>query len=79
MNRELLFPTPIYMKEFPDYKNLNKFLFKHIKAWAKETPGEIKTNAGGGWHSSTDMGNKPEYQVLVKALIAMVTDIFKDY
>ena len=27
--RELLFPTPIYQKEFPDAKNLNKHLAKH--------------------------------------------------
>ena len=79
MNRELLFPTPIYIKEFPNLKQLNKHLFKHIKAWAKQTPGEEKTNAGGGWHSSTDMNNKPEYQVLVKELSTMVHEIFKDY
>ena len=79
MTRELLFPTPIYIKEFPNFKQLNKHLFKHIKAWAKQTPGEEKTNAGGGWHSSTDMNNKPEYQVLVKELSTMVHEIFKDY
>ena len=37
MNRELLFPTPIYTQEIPDYKNLNKDLLKNIKAWSKKT------------------------------------------
>ena len=79
MKREILFPTPIYIKEFPDHKNLNKNLFKHIKAWAKQSPGEKKTNAGGGWHSPTNMGDKPEYQLLVQHLSTMVGELFKDY
>ena len=79
MKREILFPTPIYTKELPDYKNLNQHLFKHIKAWSKQTPGEIKTNSGGGWHSETDMGVKPEYDGLIKELFIMVKEIFKDY
>ena len=79
MKRELLFPTPIYHKEFPDSKNLNKHLFKHIKAWSKKSPGEQKTNAGGGWHSSTDMANKSEYKLLVEHLSSMVQEVFRDY
>ena len=35
MKREILFPTPVYWHDFPDSKNLNKYLFKHIKAWYK--------------------------------------------
>ena len=36
MNREVLFPTPIYWKDLPDAKKINKYLFKHIKAWYKK-------------------------------------------
>ena len=53
-------------------KILNKFLFKHIKAWSqKETPGpKLKPMPEEGGIAPTDMGeNKPEYQApLVKAL-----------
>ena len=38
MNREVLFPTPIYWKDLPDAKKINKYLFKHIKAWYKKNP-----------------------------------------
>ena len=79
MKRELLFPTPVYHKEFPNFKEINKYLFKHIKAWATQTPGETKTNAGGGWHSPTDMEHKPEYNVLTKELFIMAQELFKDY
>ena len=43
LQRKVLFPTPVYFKDIPDAKNLNKYLFKHIKAWRKAEPkGEIK-------------------------------------
>ena len=44
MNRELLFPTPIYSTEFPDHKKLNKELFKNIKAWSQKESNTVKTN-----------------------------------
>ena len=59
MNRKILFPTPVYFKDLPNAKELNKYLFKHIKAWKKADPkGENKTNSGFGWHSKTDMNLK---------------------
>ena len=79
MNRELLFPTPTWQKEFPNATKLNKHLFKHIKAWAKKEPGLEKTNAGSGWHSETNMAAKPEYEGLVKELFMMVEEVFNDY
>ena len=36
MKREILFPTPMYWKDIPHAKELNKYLFKHIKAWYKQ-------------------------------------------
>ena len=77
MNREILFPTPLYFKDLPNAKELNKYLFKHIKAWYKADPkGEIKTNSGYGWHSKTDMNLKKEQQqylgfLLKKCLICI--------
>ncbi len=79
MNRELLFPTPIYSTEFPDHKKLNKELFKNIKAWSQKESNTVKTNAGGGWHSPTNMGEKKEYAPFLKELNNMVTGVFKDY
>ena len=79
MNREILFPTPIYMKMVKNPKKLNKYLFPLIKAWSKKDKSETKTNAGGGWHSPTDMNFKKEYQPLTDELFAMQEEIFKDY
>ncbi len=56
LQRKILFPTPVYFKDLPNAKELNKYLFKHIKNWRKKDPtGESKTNSGFGWHSKTDM------------------------
>ena len=79
LKRDLMWPTPIYFKDFPDSKNLNKQLFKHIKAWAQREPTLDKTNSGGGWHSPTDMNHKPEYKLLCDHLFVMMHEIFKDY
>ena len=79
MNREILFPTPIYFKMVKDPKKLNKYLFPHIKAWSKKDKSETKTNAGGGWHSPTDMDKKKEYDSLTSQLFDMQHEIFKDY
>ena len=79
MNREILFPTPIYFKMVKDHQKLNKYLFPLIKAWSKKEKSETKTNAGGGWHSSTEMNKKKEYDPLTDQLFQMQYDIFKDY
>ena len=46
MNREALFPTPLYYKDLPNAVELNNYLFNHIKKWAETTPSESKTNFG---------------------------------
>ena len=85
LQRKVLFPTPVYFKDIPDAKKLNKYLFKHIKNWYKEdikkgrSTGEFKTNSGFGWHSSTDMNNKKEYQPLIQQLFKMAEECNKDY
>jgi len=79
MNREILFPTPIYMKMVKDPQKMNKTLFPLIKAWSKKDKSETKTNAGGGWHSPTDMNFKKEYQPLTDELFAMQEEVYKDY
>ena len=79
MNREILFPTPVYMKMVKDPKKLNKYLYPLIKAWSKKDKSETKTNAGGGWHSPTDMNHKKEYKPLIDELFVMQEEIYKDY
>ena len=79
MNREILFPTPIYMKMVKDVKKMNKYLYPLIKAWSKKDKTETKTNAGGGWHSPTDMNFKDEYKPLTDELFTMQDEIYKDY
>ena len=61
LKRKILFPTPVYFKDIPNAKELNKYLFKEIKKWRKADPkGETKTNSGFGWHSKTDMDKRKE-------------------
>ena len=80
LQRKVLFPTPVYFKDIPDAKKLNKYLFKHIKAWRKAEPkGETKTNSGFGWHSSTDMNQRKEYDPLTSELFKMAEECNKDY
>jgi uncharacterized protein (TIGR02466 family) len=79
MNREILFPTPIYMKMVKKHKKLNKDLFPLIKAWSKRDKSEMKTNAGGGWHSPTNMNFKEEYKPLTDELFIMQEEVFRDY
>ena len=79
MNREILFPTPVYWKMVKEPQKLNQYLFKHIKAWSKKDKSLEKTNAGGGWHSPTDMNFKKEYKPLTDELFDMQHAIFKDY
>jgi len=79
MNREILFPTPVYFKMVENPQKMNNYLFPLIKAWSKKDKSEEKTNAGGGWHSPTDMDTKKEYQPLINELFTMQYAIFKDY
>lgn len=79
MNREVLFPTPLYYKDLPNAVELNNYLFNHIKKWAETTPSESKTNSGTGWHSPTDMNKKEEYQPLIQELFKMAEECNNDY
>jgi len=80
MITEYHFPTPVYIKEIPNAVELNHYLEKQILKWNKEDPkGVSKTNAGG-WHSTTDMNKKQEYDPLSKELFNMQDEIFqKEY
>ena len=77
MITEYHFPTPIYIKEIPNAVELNHYLEKQILKWNKEdSKGVSKTNAGG-WHSTTDMNTKQEYNPLMRELFSMQEEIFK--
>ena len=80
LQRKILFPTPVYFKDIPNAKELNKYLFKEIKKWHKADPeGEKKTNSGFGWHSKTDMDKRKEYKPLIEELFKMAYECNKDY
>ena len=66
MIRELHFPTPIYIADIK-HPTLNKDLEKDIVAWSKQDKGLVRTNVQG-WHSTTDMQERPEYKNLVNML-----------
>ena len=66
MIRELHFPTPIYIADIK-HLTLNKDLERDIVAWSKQDKGISRTNVQG-WHSTTDMHERPEYKNLVNML-----------
>ena len=76
MITEYHFPTMIYIKDFPDSEKLNKYLEDHIMRWSQNDKGVSKTNAGG-WHSSTDMNQKEEYNPLTTELFNMQEEIYQ--
>ena len=76
MITEYHFPTPVYIQEIPNAVELNQYLEQKIIQWSQQDKGVSKTNAGG-WHSTTDMNRKEEYNVLTKELFAMQKEIFK--
>ena len=74
MIREEFFPTSVFGK---DIQLDNNKLAQDIINWSNQDPGVAKTNVKG-WHSTTDMASKPEYQPLVNELMIMSKDIFKE-
>ena len=75
MITEYHFPTPVYIQEVSNAVELNQYLEQKILQWSQQDKGVSKTNAGG-WHSTTDMNQKEEYNVLTKELFAMQDKIF---
>ena len=74
MIREEFFPTSVFGK---DIKLDNNKLAQDIINWSNQDQGVKKTNYKG-WHSTTDMALKPEYQNLVGELITMCKEVFKE-
>ena len=69
---EKFFPTIVYGK---DVQLDNNKLAQDIINWSNQDKGVKKTNHNG-WHSTTDMGNKPEYQLLLTELLRMQKEIY---
>ena len=74
MIREEFFPTSVFGK---DIKLDNDKLAQDIINWSNQDPGVAKTNFKG-WHSTTDMATKPEYQPLINELMIMSKEVFKE-
>ena len=74
MIREEFFPTSVFGK---DIKLDNDKLAQDIVNWSNQDQGVQKTNYKG-WHSTTNMASKPEYQLLVNELIIMCRVMFKE-
>ena len=69
---EKFFPTFIYGK---DVQLDNNKLAQDIINWSNQNSGVKKTNYKG-WHSTTDMHTKPEYQQLITELMKMQKEIY---
>jgi len=75
MHRELHFPTPVYIADI-EHPTLNQELEKDIVAWSKQDKGVVRTNVQG-WHSTTDMQEKPQFKKLVHMLYACQKTIYE--
>ena len=69
---EKFFPTFIYAK---DVQLNNNQLTQDIINWSNQDKGVSKTNYKG-WHSTTDMADKPEYQQLITELMKMQKEVY---
>ena len=77
MNTEYHFPTPIYIKDLPNAAQLNQYLEQQVIKWKQADPkGEFRTNVNG-WHSTTDMNQKEEYNPLTRELFNMQEEIYQ--
>ena len=74
MHRELHFPTPIYIADIK-HPTLNQELERDIVAWSKQDKGMARTNIKG-WHSTTDMHQKPQFMKLVDMLYSCPRTIY---
>ena len=74
MIRNLYFPTPIYILDIKD-KSLNIELEKNILDWMNQDKGLSRTNIQG-WHSTTDMHERPEFKKLTNALYEAQVKIY---
>ena len=75
MNRELFFPTPIYIANLNE-PGLNEQLERDITAWANKDKGLNRTNVDG-WHSPTNMNELPEYKKLIDILYEAQRTIYE--
>tara|TARA_R110000737_G_C14515427_1_gene474416 strand:+ start:172 stop:765 length:594 start_codon:yes stop_codon:yes gene_type:complete len=73
--RDLHFPTSIYISNFNN-ENLNKDLEDKILKWANDDKGITRTNIKG-WHSNSDMQERPEYQELINLLYKAQKTIYE--
>jgi len=71
-----LFPTFLYGFDVPNHKELNQDLEKNILSWSKNNKGIKRTNING-WHSETNMHEKPEYKNILELLFRAQADIYK--
>ena len=76
MNRELFFPTPIYIKDVGT-ADFNKKLEQDIIHWMNQDKGIQRTNVNG-WHSPSNMADRPEYRELVDLLFKMQFEIYQE-
>jgi len=76
MNRELYFSTPVYVKDVKDL-TMNKQLERDIITWSNQDKGVNRTNVNG-WHSTTNMHEKPEFKKLVDVLFEAQREIYKE-
>lgn len=77
LQADAFWPTILYFKDFDTNSKFHQDLIKNITDWSEQDPGLQKTNRNG-WHSTTDMHTRPEYQPLVDVLYQMQLEIYQE-
>jgi uncharacterized protein (TIGR02466 family) len=78
---ESYFPTLIFFRDLPNAAELNDAIKPAIYAWRDGDPrGIVRSNVAqeGSWHSSLDMGNRPDFAVLVREVQAHAEALFAE-
>ena len=81
MARDYFFPTPVYHADLVAANDLNPRLIADIRAWRQRDPGgTFRSNVPqlGGWHSPTDMHQRPEFTELTCEIFELIHGVFTD-
>ena len=81
MARDYFFPTPVYHTDLAEATDLNERLVAGIRAWRESDPGgTFRSNVPqlGGWHSPTDMHQRPEFTELTCEIFELIHGVFTD-
>ena len=74
----LLFPTPVWTIQLPNYKNVNEQMFKFIKLQQKNDSIGINKSNVKGWHSTDFDLNDKDPQTFISFILPAIEKVMTD-